>query len=454
MPLSNDLISQFVKATNDNKKTTSETTVYGTIHKNGTSAYVRIDGSEINTPITYTANVEDGDRVTVMIKNHTATVTGNLTSPAPRIDDVTDSSKISELEVLIADKVSTADFSAQIGRIDYLVTDVVSIRQTLSAYDANISNLQADNVTINKKLTAQSADISDLQSNKLDTDVAIATYADINLANITKAAMEHFYSESGLIKNVTISNGTIVGDLTGVKISGDLITANTIAAEKLVIKGDDGLYYKLNAYGTTVEAEQTNKNSLDGSVIKAKSIVASKMDVDDLVAFDATIGGFNITTKAIHSGVKSAVNNTTRGIYLDNDGQIAFGDATNYVKFYKNTDGVYKLALAADTIIFDSKYLKWDEDGNLTVNSGAIDMNGTWGDTRMILDSSNIQSYDGTIRLESLRYNNDKGSFINSRTGGGFDFWFTSGGMRICFDGTNGRIWRVTADGSWTALTS
>ena len=81
-------------------------------------------------------------------------------------------------------------------------------------------------------------------------------------------------------------------------------------------------------------------------------------------------------------------------------------------------------------------------------------MNGTWGDSKKLLDSSNIRTYDGIIRAQRYSYNNDVGSFINSRTGGGFDFWFTSGGMRICFDGTSGKIWRVTADGTWTALTS
>ena len=63
----------------------------------------------------------------------------------------------------------------------------------------------------------------------------------------------------------------------------------------MVVKGSDGLYYKLNTDGSTVESEQTEYNSLNGSVITAKSITATKISVDDLVAFGATIGGFNIT---------------------------------------------------------------------------------------------------------------------------------------------------------------
>lgn len=84
MGLSNDLISQFVKATNDNTETKSESTVYGTIVEYAGEKYVKFDGSDLLTPITSTTNIDDGERVTVTIKNHTATVTGNISSPSAR----------------------------------------------------------------------------------------------------------------------------------------------------------------------------------------------------------------------------------------------------------------------------------------------------------------------------------------------------------------------------------
>ena len=74
--------------------------------------------------------------------------------------------------------------------------------------------------------------------------------------------------------------------------------------------------------------------------------------VDDLVAFDATIGGFNITSNSIYSGVKESVNNTTRGIYIDNDGQVAFGDDSNFLKYYKDQNGKYKLEISAESVVF------------------------------------------------------------------------------------------------------
>lgn len=87
MPLSKELISQFAKITKgtEDKK---ETIVYGTVAENGGSKYVRLDGSDILMPAYTTVEVSSGERVTVMIKNHTAVITGNITSPAARSEDL------------------------------------------------------------------------------------------------------------------------------------------------------------------------------------------------------------------------------------------------------------------------------------------------------------------------------------------------------------------------------
>ena len=197
-------------------------------------------------------------------------------------------------------------------------------------------------------------ELQNIYNNYLKSETADIKYANIDFSNIGKAAMEYFYAHSGLIKNVVVGDQQITGELIGVTIKGDLIEGNTIVAEKLVIKGDDGLYYKLNTDGMGVEAEQTEYNSLDGSIIRAKSITATKIAVDDLVAFDATIAGFNITDEAIYSGVKESALNTTRGIYLGKDGQLAFGDGNNYLRFYKDSSGRYKLEISAESMNFSS----------------------------------------------------------------------------------------------------
>ena len=73
---------------------------------------------------------------------------------------------------------------------------------------------------------------------------------------------------------------------------------------------------------------------MNGQVIAAKSITATKIDVKDLVAFGATIGGFHIINDAIYSGVKESIDNTTKGVYLDKDGQFCLGDDKFFFKYY------------------------------------------------------------------------------------------------------------------------
>lgn len=416
MALSSDLISQFVQVTKEEKQS-KETTVYGTIVEYNGGKYVKLDGSDLLTPISMTADALDGERVTVMIKDHAALVTGNISSPSARTDTVKkiDSdvkemgTKISEFEIIIADKVSVERLEAEIARIDTLVSENVTIKGRLDANEADIKTLTADNVTINEKLTATEADIEKLETDKLDAKVAEITYAtvkqleatdaqinnleatygefkdlttgrldaaeatikdldakklnaseaeikyaNIDFANIDMAAVEKLFTESGIIKDLVVSSGQITGELVGVTIKGDLIEGGTVVADKLVVKGEDGLYYKLNTDGSTVETEQTEYNSLNGSVITAKSITATKISVDDLVAFGATIGGFSITESSIYSGVKASADNTTRGIYLDKEGQLAVGDANNFLKYYKDADGNYKLEVSAQSIKFSA----------------------------------------------------------------------------------------------------
>lgn len=410
MELSTELISQFVKATKDDKKTKTVATVNGTAIVSNGKTYVKIDGSELLTPANTTGSIKTGERITVTIQDHTATITGNLTSPSVSSTDVKDmNSAISECETLIAGKVSTSDFDAQTARIDELHAENVSIKGHLDVSDARIDELETDNATINETLTANQASINKLETTKISTELADAkyatienleaantdiynlnaTYADfkntttdkltavdasiaelntgklsateaelkyanIDFSNIQMAAIEKLFTDSGIIEDLIVSDGKITGELVGVTIKGDLIEGNTVVAGKLVIKGEDGLYYKLNTDGVTTETEQTDYNSLNGTVIQAKSITAEKIAVDDLVAFGATIGGFSITEDALYSDVKAGPLNTTRGIYFDNTGQFSIGDSEQYLRYFKDTLGNYKLEISASSTVLTS----------------------------------------------------------------------------------------------------
>lgn len=484
MDLSSDLVSQFAKIASGDKPKKTESTVFGTIVDYGNKLYVRIDGSDQLTPVsTTTTGLKAGDRVTIMIKDHSATVTGNTSSPSTTKSDLEDAkeeigNKITQVEILIADKVSTEEFDAEKARIDDLVAENVVIKEELTATKADIGDLTVDNVEINEKLTANEADIENLKVTKLDVDIAdlkYATienleatnadirnlsadygefkvlttetfsaqkasideldskklsaeeakllYANIDFANIGQAAIENFFSKSGMIGDLVVGDGTITGTLVGVTIKGDLIEGGTVKADKLVVQGEDGLYYKLNVSAEKVSSEQTDYNSLNGSIITAKSITAEKVNVNDLVAFDATIGGFHITENSIYSGVKSSSDNTTRGVYFGDDGQFSVGDETNFFQYIKDEDGTYKLIVSAESILFGASKKNIEELNTEVQNAQkSADDAQTIADlneARLTVSESTIEQLSNSI---SMLVTDENGNSMMTQTSDGWTF--------------------------------
>ncbi len=410
MSLSNELISQFVKITNDEKKPQTESTVYGTVKYDG-KYYVQLDGSDLLTPVETTTDVKDGERVTVSIKDHTATITGNLTNPSASSTDVKENAKhISEFEIVMAYKVTTKQFEAvnaaierltavlaEIGHLDaasaeidelkakliigesLTVNDINAIKATIESIEAKFGtftdvsteNLEAMNAEITnlkgytasftyvlaEVLEATKASINDLYVKKLSADSANLKYANIDFANITEAAVDRLFGENGFIKDLTVEDQTLTGTLYGVEINADMIKTGTLATDRLLVKGENGLYYRLNldcfdengvpTVNATVEELQ---NGLHGQNIIAESVTADKIKVSDLHAFGATIGGFEIDEDSIHTTTKEFPDSSNRGIYLGDDGQFSIGDGDNYVKYIKDENNIFKLLIAAGSI--------------------------------------------------------------------------------------------------------
>lgn len=218
----------------------------------------------------------------------------------------------------------------------------------------NIINEQNSKITIlNSAFTIEDGVIKGLTGaiiNNIKTEYLDAAYADIDFSNINIAAIATLFTESGIIKDLIVEQGAITGELVGVTIKGDLIEGNTIVADKLVIRGTDGIYYKLNTTGETIASEQTDQNSLNGSVITAHSITADRIQVTDLVAFGATIGGFVIGNASIHTTSKTSIDSDINGLYLGKDGQIYIGNSDNRIKYYKDSNNQWKLDIRADEI--------------------------------------------------------------------------------------------------------
>lgn len=462
--LSRNIIKRYVQVASPEKITSNSETVYGTVVNEGEELFVKIDGSNILTPVSSTIDIKANDRVLVLVKNHEATVIGSPSSPTARLEELTKlGGKVTKLDTVVASKVGADELVAiqgsidnlqasdvnithrltvNEGNIDNLTTENTNIKGQLNAYKADIESLSADhadfkkatakdfkavnasienlntkNATIEGTLNAHNASIDNLKTNKLSAESADIRYAKIDFANIEQAAVEKIFSESGIIKDLIVSEGRITGELVGVTIKGDVIEGGTVIADKLVVKGSNGLYYKLNTEGGATTSEQVSdedlQNGLSGSIIVAKSITAEKVAVDDLVAFGATIGGFHITKDSIHSGAKSSINNTTRGIYLDNSGQIAFGDSSNFIKYYKDQNGDYKLEISAKSILIGSS--------GKNVETIAKNAENAIGKVNSLEERANSGEFNGedavTLRIESSRgtvFKNDSVSTVLS----------------------------------------
>ena len=499
MALSHDIVSQFAKLVDNQPKKDEGVTIKGTYKIINNVEYVQLDGSDVLTPVESTVDAKTGERVQVLIKDHFATVTGNISSPAARSKDVKDladtvdeqgntiqqmdNTIIQQGNSIIQMNTSINQHETTINQHDTKINQqgdqIVSINNTIIAQDNSIEanhnaiiaqgneiDLMNDTITshgnsitsmnntiqqhnnritqnsntisqqgnnINQQqntiqqinnavvqqgntITEQNSKITILNSafviqdgvlsglssaivNTLKTDYLDSDYANIDFSNINIAAIATLFTESGIIKDLVVQQGSITGELVGVTIKGDLIEANSIQADKIVVKGEDGLYYKLNIDGlnnigvenaskfiltssipedwstnykdyyiisnnkyvhimgdtaptwtsnTYYKLASDHENALDGSTIIAHSITADRVQVTDLVAFGATIGGFVIGNASLHTTGKTTIDSNATGIYLGQDGQIYIGDADNKIKYYKLPNNTWKLEIIAD----------------------------------------------------------------------------------------------------------
>lgn len=174
----------------------------------------------------------------------------------------------------------------------------------------NFVKLNAEILNVSRKLTVLNAEINNLNVGNLD-----ATYAKIDLSNVGTEYVSNLFVKTGILENATIVDGRITGTLTGVKITGDLIEANTLAVKDLILEGQDGLIYQINAIASGLSQTELSKeiyqqklngtdivaNSITATQIAGNTITADKINVADLFAQDITATG-TITGLALKGG--------------------------------------------------------------------------------------------------------------------------------------------------------
>lgn len=205
--------------------------------------------------------------------------------------------------------VSGAVVNAMLAKFDRVIagditTDTFFARMA-KIVELSVQNLEAD--TIDAKII-----------NTGSLDATKITAGSITAEQIKAGAVT---AESGIIANGAIGTAQIAdGSITEAKVvslNADVIKTGTLSAERLLLAGDNGVIYKINATSaglTMTELSQDQyKHYINGTVIVAKSITAaqiaaktitgneilagsitaSEIDVADLFANEATIQALN-----------------------------------------------------------------------------------------------------------------------------------------------------------------
>ena len=465
MSLSKDLISQFVKATKDTTTVKKESTVYGTVVKYNEKTYVKIDGSDLLTPAETLSSVEEGERVSIMIKDHTATITGNYTAPSAssiKVDGMDADlkantadiknlvAKNAEIENLVASKATIEDLRAANAEIDTLKSNYAEI-ETLVADKASIGDLEAVNADI-KSLKADKADIAHLEANYATIGSLNAVYADVTRleadkanikdleanyatiesleanyatisqlesnyatikqldaanANITNLQTETANINTALIDKANVSDlaaaNAVINDLkVGKADIGDLSAANAKIADLEAGKADISVLEANYATIKQLDAANANITSLQTETANINKALIDKADVSDLNATNANITNLQ-ATKANVSDL-----NATNANINTLTGNLA--DITTLVNGNLTSDNIQSMVITGDKFTVEDGFIKnamIDTVNASKINTGILNTNNV-----------SIQSNDGSMVLQgNLQQFKDKNGKVRIQIG-------------------------------------
>ena len=469
MVLSHDLISQFVQATKDEPTEVKESIVYGTAQCDADgnfTGYVKLDGSDVLTPVSTTTVVgwhkdEEGniigDRVTVMIKNHTATITGNVSNPSARQIDTLSVDKLDaiygEIDTLKAADVTIQNrLDANFADIETLLADDVTIKNTLSAHGANIETLLADNVTINEKISANEAAIETLEALKADVNLLTADVANIDTLMFGSASgdvIQTSFANAVIeqVGNAQIKSAMIESVSAGKITSGDIITNNVrvmsedgsliISDETLQISDGTRVRVQIgkdaaNDYSINIWDQSGNLMFSKGGITDAA--IKEAIIRNDMVSDTANIHASKLDIDSLFEEINGSTNTIkSTKVKLDEEGQtldVAFESLSNTVTSQGETITSQGTAISTMQGQISSKIWQQDIDtatGEMTTKYSTLEQNLNGFKTTVNNTTSNLgtrmstveQTADGlTAKIDGLeiggrnRYLNSKGPFV------------------------------------------
>lgn len=297
MSLSSDLISQFARITNDNSKRDKGTVItYGTTILRGDSMYVKIDGSDVLTPVSSTVNVRDNERVTVMIKNHTATITGNITSPAANSKDSSDAGKTAtnymeltdDYGLVIGDRTGdmlrgNIQLKAESGGASIALHDSTTILAKFSAITKIFAGVtSAANSTSSSTITTEDEDGSEDSETITDVEQVVQTSQTKPVVKFESDSPIYF-SNGVTTDKILISDENFISNV-NLTLNGRIFDANGKAVlEPITSNGNLSIGYGRYKAAT---ASSKDYSTLYGNKVRLYTKNGAQIIQDGRIAFE------------------------------------------------------------------------------------------------------------------------------------------------------------------------
>lgn len=297
MSLSSDLISQFARITNDNSKRDKGTVItYGTTILRGDSMYVKIDGSDVLTPVSSTVNVRDNERVTVMIKNHTATITGNITSPAANSKDSSDAGKTAtnymertdDRGLIIGDRTGeilrgNIQLKAESGGASIALRDSTTILAKFSAITKIFAGVtSAANSTSSSTITTEDEDGSEDSETITDVEQIVQTSQTKPVVKFESDSPIYF-SNGVTTDKILISDENFISNV-NLTLNGRIFDANGKAVlEPITSNGNLSIGYGRYKAAT---ASSKDYSTLYGNKVRLYTKNGAQIIQDGRIAFE------------------------------------------------------------------------------------------------------------------------------------------------------------------------
>ena len=290
-----------------------------------------------------------------------------------------------------------------------------------------VGDLQADS------LFAQMAKIVNMSVSHLDAGVIDADKIKSGSITADRMKAKTITAESGILADGVVGTAQIAdGSITTAKIvelSADVITAGTLSVKRLILVGEDGLIYNINATASGLTAEELTdekyQNQINGTVIVAKSITAAQIaaesitgneilagsitagniDVAGLFADEATINAINAMDISSNNYLKLMVETAVDDVQVGGRNYL-LGTGEAYVA---ESDGSARTWLfpwkCASSDIAHSLYgktitISFDYDQAITSGDFRIQVHNTWGQIKeFTAGTATAQRFVGTFDL-------------------------------------------------------